>query len=387
MQRTGSLLRVVLNASTLRLPVTGVGQYTLQLSRALAELQAFDLEFFDGVGSSHELRCDPSARRGALHAWVRRSVPRAYEIKRFLEQRRFDRASAGRDLYHEPATLPLAFDGKTVVTVHDLSWIRHPQTHPPERVRALARHFEPALRRCSFVLTVSEFVKQEIVAEFGIPAAAIEVIPNGCDPIFRPMDAEQTASALAPRGLVHGGYFLSVGTLEPRKNIALAIRAHAALPATFRARHPLVIAGMKGWGESPLGDQLATAVAAGELRMLGYLPSEDLARLTAGAMAMVYPSLYEGFGLPPLESMACGVPAITSNAASLPEVVGDAGLMVDPSDAQGLANAMHDIAENPEKRSELSARSRSRAQAFTWQRAALATAAVYRRVAAGEGMA
>lgn len=380
------MLSVLFNASSLRLPMTGVGQYTLQLARGLAALQAFDLDFFDGAGASRELRCDPSARRGAMRAWVRRLVPRAYDIKRVLEQRRFDRASGGHDLYHEPATLPLAFDGRTVVTVHDLSWIRHPETHPPERVRALARHFGPALRKASFVLTGSAFIKQEIIDGFGLPAATIEVIPHGCDPVFQPMGAEQTDSVLAARGLVHGGYFLSVGTLEPRKNLALAIRAHAALPAALRARHPLVIAGMKGWGDSPLGEQLAAAVASTEIRVAGYLERGDLARMTAGALAMVYPSLYEGFGLPPLEAMACGVPPITSNAASLPEVVGDAGLMVDPSDVDGLAAAMRQIAEDPGKRRELSARSQARARSFTWERCALATAAAYRRVAAGGGL-
>jgi len=379
------MLSVLFNASSLRLPMTGVGQYTLQLARGLAALQAFELDFFDGARSSRELRCDPSARRGTTRAWVRRFVPRAYDIKRLLDQRRFDRASRGHELYHEPATLPLDFDGKTVVTVHDLSWIRHPGTHPPQRVRALARHFEPALRKASCVLTGSAFIKQEIIDEFGLPPASIEVIPHGRDPAFQPMGAEQTSAVLGARGLAHGGYFLSVGTLEPRKNLALAIRAHAALPAAVRARFPLVIAGMKGWGDSPLGTQFATAVASADIRIVGYLERGDLARLTAGALALVYPSLYEGFGLPPLEAMACGVPPITSNAASLPEVVGDAGLMVDPSDVDGLAAAMQRIAVDPAKRSELSARSQARAESFSWERCALATAAAYRRVAAGGG--
>jgi alpha-1,3-rhamnosyl/mannosyltransferase len=376
-------VKVLLNASALRLPMTGVGQYTLQLARSLLALESLDLAFFDGVHGSRELRCDPSAARGAARSWVRRLVPGAYEVKRLLEQRRFGRASAGYDVYHEPATLPLAFPGATVVTVHDLSWIRHPETHPPERVRALDRHFEPALRTASRVITGAAFIKQEIMQRFGVAGPLIDVIPHGRDVAFRPMEADETSRVLGPAGLVHAGYFLCVGTLEPRKNLALAVQAHAALPAPVRARHPLVIAGMKGWGDSPAGALLAQRVASGEVRLMGYLERDDLVRLTAGALAMVYPSLYEGFGLPPLEAMSCGVPPITSNTSSLPEVVGDAGLLVDPADVDGLSAAMLELSQNASRRADLAERSLARAQGFSWERCALATQATYRQAFAG----
>ncbi|ROZ77464.1 glycosyltransferase family 1 protein [Ramlibacter sp. WS9] len=359
--------------------MTGVGQYTLQLARSLLALDSLDIAFFDGAHSSRELRSDPSAARGTARSWVRRLVPGAYEIKRMLEQRSFGRAATGYDVYHEPATLALAFPGATVVTVHDLSWIRHPETHPPERVRALERHFEPALRGAARVITGAAFIKQEIMQVFGLPGTLIDVIPHGRDPAFRPLPADETSRVLGPAGLVHGGYFLCVGTLEPRKNLVLAIQAHALLPAALRARHPLVVAGMKGWGDSAVGKQLSAKVAAGDVRLMGYLERGDLVRLTAGALAMVYPSLYEGFGFPPLEAMACGVPAVTSNTSSLPEVVGDAGLMVDPSDVEGLSAAMRELAQDPGRRGDLSARSLSRAQGFSWERCALATQATYRK--------
>lgn len=360
--------------------MTGVGQYTLQLARSLLALDSLDLAFFDGTHSSRELRSDPSSARGTARSWVRRLVPGAYEIKRMLEQRRFSRAAAGYDVYHEPATLALAFPGATVVTVHDLSWIRHPETHPPERVRALERHFEPALRSAARVITGAAFIKQEVMQIFGVPGTSIDVIPHGRDPAFRPLAANETSRVLGPAGLLHGGYFLCVGTLEPRKNLVLAIQAHALLPAALRSRHPLVIAGMRGWGDSTVGKQLAAKIAAGEVRLMGYVARGDLVRLTAGALAMVYPSLYEGFGLPPLEAMACGVPPITSNTSSLPEVVGDAGLMVDPADVEGLSAAMLELAQDPGRRADLSARSLARSEGFSWERCALATRATYRKV-------
>jgi alpha-1,3-rhamnosyl/mannosyltransferase len=373
-------VKVLLNASALRLPMTGVGQYTLQLARSLLALESPDLAFFDGLCASRELRCDPSGVRGAARTWVRRLVPGAYEVKRLLEQRRFGRASAGYDVYHEPATLPLAFAGATVVTVHDLSWVRHPETHPPERVRALDRHFEPALRTASRLITGAAFIKQEIMQRFGVPGTLIDVIPHGRDVAFRPMRADETLRVLGPAGLVHAGYFLCVGTLEPRKNLALAVQAHAALPAPVRARHPLVVAGMKGWGDSPAGAQFAHRVASGEVRLMGYLERDDLVRLTAGALAMVYPSLYEGFGLPPLEAMSCGVPPITSNTSSLPEVVGDAALLVDPYSVEDISAGLERLLGDEALRATLVTRGHARVKHFSWERSARAIHAHYMKV-------
>jgi len=362
------MLRVLFNATALRVPLAGVGQYTLNLARALAALGSVDLDYFDGRDFLRELRYEASPRRAKLHALARRAVPGAYAIRHWLQQRRFDRGSAGHDLYHEPSTLALDFSGATVLTVHDLSWIRHPQAHPPERVRELERRFAPGLAHASRVITGSQFVKQEIADVFGYDAQRIDVIPHGCDPVFHPRDAQATQAVRQRWGLEHGGYFVCVGTLEPRKNVRLAIDAHSRLPAGVRTRFPLVMAGLDGWGD---------AVGSADVRRVGYLEREDLACLTAGALALVYPSRYEGFGLPPLEAMACGVPPITSNASSLPEVVGDAGLMVDPDDTDAMTQAMQALASNPQARQALARRAVERAAAFTWESSALATVRSY----------
>lgn len=377
------MLRVAFNASALLWPLTGIGQYAYHLARGLKDQPGLDLDFFYGNRFSAEIEDRPSQAAGKLRVWVRTLVPNAYAIRLALEQRHFSEGLRNKsyDLYHEPNYLALRFEGPTVLTVHDLSWIRYPDAHPPERVRALNRHFEPALRNAALVLTDSLFVKNEIVDVFGISPSLILPVALGLDPIFQPMSPAQTQHVMAAHGLVHGQYFFSVGTLEPRKNIQATITAYARLPAALRSRVPLVVAGMKGWRTSALLRLMEPLMHSGQLRVLGYLERNELAVVTAGALAMVYPSLYEGFGLPPLEAMGCGVAPITSNVSSLPEVVGEAGIQVNPHDTEALANAMLSLAEDPALRTSLSAKARAAASQFTWQKCAAQTAAAYRLAA------
>ncbi len=270
------------------------------------------------------------------------------------------------DLYHEPNILPLPFDGPTVITVHDLSWIRHPEAHPLERVRAMNRYFPAGLARASRVLTDSAFVKQELADLFRFPSEKIAIVPLGVEPLFQPLSAAQTQDVLQRLKLVHGEYFLAVGTLEPRKNLGVALDAYMRLPDDIRCRFPLVLAGMKGWNGTALEQRLDALSRTGELRLPGYLPRGDLAGLIAGATTLVFPSLYEGFGLPLLEAMACGVPAISSNAASMPEVVGDTGMLLDPQDVEGMTQAMTRMTSAPEERCQLGYLALERSKRFTW---------------------
>lgn len=375
-------MKVAMNGVALLGPLTGIGQYTVQLARALQEQADIDLQMFYAVLFSKNLSPPPApASVGLARRIVRRAMPKSYSVSRAVQQHFF--AQRGKphrfDLYHEPNFLAYRFNGPSVITVHDLSWLRYPEMHPAERVRAMNRYFEPGLRRAAMLITDAESVRLEVIARFGIPAERIVAIPLGFDAAFRPHTPEDTQAVLAARDLRHGRYFLSVGTLEPRKNVQATVRAYAALPAAVRERHPLVLAGMRGWRTSAMERMLEPLVAGGQVRMLGYLDRTELAALTAGALAMVYPSIYEGFGLPVLEAMACGVPVITSNVSSLPEVVGDTGVLIDPMDVDGLSEAMRQMAEDARLRADLGARALARAGQFSWQRCAAATTEVYRR--------
>jgi alpha-1,3-rhamnosyl/mannosyltransferase len=222
------------------------------------------------------------------------------------------------------------------------------------------------------------FVRDELVAAFGTPPAKIHPIYLGVSADYRPRSAEETQGVLAAQGLVHGRYVLAVGTLEPRKNLIQGLRAFRRLPEALRESMPFVIVGMKGWLTEGIEAEIAALATKGQVRPLGYLPDEALRHLYAGAAMLVYPSIYEGFGLPALEAMASGIPVITSDRSSLPEVVGDVGITVDPADDAGLAAAMHRLAEDPAERRDRAARGLERARAFTWARCAEETERVYR---------
>ena len=315
---------------------------------------------------------------------ARKIVPNAYDIIRWGRQLRFSSGTQKfkPDIYHEPSFLAYRFDGPSVITVHDLSWIRYPQTHPVARVRAMDKFFEPGLRRASRVITDSEFIKQELIEVFGIRPEIIHPVLLGADDLFQPQDAAQTQSVLQGLSLTHGRYLLAVGTLEPRKNLQVALEAYESLPAKLRKRFPLVLVGMRGWKTSSLEQKLAPMVASCQVRQLGYLSREDLATVMAGATAMVYPSIYEGFGLPPLESMACGVPVIASDVSSIPEVVGDSGLLIDPADAQALALKMAQLLEDEVLRLLLADRALARSQLFSWAKCTDQTVDVYKAAVA-----
>jgi alpha-1,3-rhamnosyl/mannosyltransferase len=301
-------------------------------------------------------------------------VSRALQGWKFYTGARAIRVS----VYHEPNFLPFRFAGPTVVTIHDLSWIRYPETHPKERVAIMNRVLPSALETVQRVITDSEFVRREVISEFGIAADRVTTTLLAPRAMFTPRDQAAGAATLFKHNLQHRKYFLLVGTLEPRKNVETAVRAHSSLPEAVRRAFPLVLVGMRGWLTSRLEGVLKVPVERAEVRPLGFVTDTELADLYSGATALVYPSLYEGFGLPPLEAMACGTPAIISNVSSLPEVGGNAAVMHDPMDTDALREAMERLIEDTAFWQERAAASLKQAALFSWQRCAKETIAVYR---------
>ena len=377
------LMRLAFNATALLSPLTGIGQYGFHLAGELLNMPELDIDFFYGASwDKRRLTSIPSGIGQVIpwvKPWVKQCIPLYPQIGRLYRQHQFSKqVKAGKfDVYHEPNYLPLRTDAPTVITVHDLSWIRYPEMHPAQRVTVMNRYFEKALYQASAVITDAEFVKQEIVDVFGIQPEKITAIPLGVESIFKPLSSNETRAVLSLHGLEHGRYFLTVGTLEPRKNLSVAIRAYSELPEAIRKRYPLVVIGMKGWHSAEIEKLITPLERAGYLRVLGYVSREDLATIMAGATSLIYPSIYEGFGLPPLEAMACGVPVICSNVSSLPEVVGDAGLLIDPSDEMGLRQKLMMLIEDPKQRDAFAIRSRERSLSFTWEKCAQQTVGVY----------
>lgn len=267
--------------------------------------------------------------------------------------------------------IPPGVKGKTVVYVHDMTCMAYPETMDSTVRRLLKWNLADTCKRADAIITLSAFSKSEIVRYMGVEESKIHVIPCGIDQaLFRPInDAKQVQNVCGKYG-IQGDYFLYLGTLEPRKNISLLLKAYKLLLARLGDKCPqLVLAGKKGWQFEQLDKELKDDALSGHLVLTDYVPREEIPSLMCGALAFVFPSLYEGFGLPPLEAMACGAPVIVSACASLPEVVGDAGIVV-PVDAGALAEAMLRLFRDPDYREECAKKGILQAGKFTWENAA-----------------
>ena len=375
-------MRIALNASPLLNPLTGIGQYCFHLISNLLQHADLELDLFYGNHWSKQLPLQHYNATTSMLPWIRNNVPYAYQLRRKFQQLNFNKnlTATKPDIYHELCTVPLNFNGKSIVTVHDIAWIRHPQVHPPKRVKALNQYFENGLQSASSIITDSEFIKNELLDLYNIDSNKISCIPLGVNSIYKPQSLQDTKFCLDQYKLSYGNFFITVGTLEPRKNIKLVLSAYQKLSATIRNSYPLVVVGMKGWFTDEIEAQMAPLLSTGQIRLLGYVPSNDLASLVASAKALIYPSIYEGFGLPPLEAMACGTPVICSNTSSLPEVVGNAALLVSPSDVQGMCNSIEKLVESPELTADLSAKGLIQASLFSWSECANKTAMVYKKL-------
>ena len=380
-------MRVAMNASSLTSALTGLGQYTFHLSSALMNSRLVDMNFFYQNHWSNALELNSTIgsklpNLSKLRLFFRDHVPLAYDLKRSWMQRNFSRGISNKrcELYHEPNFLAFDVDVPTVITVHDLSWIKFPEVHPQSRVRAMNKYFERGLSQSSFLITDSAYVRDEVVDVFGYPEERIKSIPLGVDASFMPRSSDQTIEVLERHALKHGSYILLVGTIEPRKNITTALEAFMALPKKMRLEVPLVLVGMRGWLHDELDIRLNSLIASGEVRRLGYVPQADLPFLFSGALTLVFPSIYEGFGLPPLEAMASGVPVITSHASSIPEVVGLGGLMFDPRDVFGFSGSMRELIANRSRRDALGELALEQSKRFSWERCAMDTLGIYHQV-------
>lgn len=372
---------VALNASILRAPRTGIGHYVAELVAALKHESDIGLRLFDGWNWHQE--APPAAQPGysRLSGIVKRVIPNAYALRRHLQQSRFDRGCRlpSPALYHEPSLWPFEFDGPMVMTLHDLTHVHFPETQPRDRLLEIQRHAARSVERAQRILVDSEFIGAEVCRHYGIGAERIAVAPLGYAQRFHPRSSEQLMAPLQALNLRPGEYLLCVGTLEPRKNLQLALRAYGRLSAAIRARYPLVIVGMSGWRVEQLTAQLQQAVAGGQVRLLGYQDDRTVAELLAGARLLVFPSLYEGFGLPVLEAMASGTPVLLTRSSALPEVAGSAGTYIDAQDESDCANAMQRLIDDQAYWQQQRDAGLRRAQAFSWQRCAQITADVYRQ--------
>lgn len=344
----------------------GIGRYTWELCKGLPG-RVTKVSFFGRNRLIDDpvrlLRGEPmSRRRNRVRRW-------------------WDRRSLRSSIVHGPNYFLPAFAETGIITVHDLSVFRYPETHPVERVLAFEREFLSSLARAAHVLTDTETVRDELIGMFSVRPERVTAVPLGVDPSFRPHLIEEVSPALEGWGLASKRYGLCVSALEPRKKILELLLAWRQLPSTIRDIYPLVLCGGAGWRNDRLHEQIQIGVAEGWLQHLGFVDENLLPQLYAGAALFVYPSVYEGFGLPPVEAMASGVPVLVSSRSCLPEVCGDAARYLDPDDDRGFATALADALTDRDWQAESAQLGTARARRFSWERCIDGTVEVYNQVA------
>jgi glycosyltransferase involved in cell wall biosynthesis len=367
--------RIAIDAIPLLGRLTGVGHYIRELVHQFGKLSPqYEYVYYYGYFTQRILT----------------GGKRIHGIKDFLSKMPLVRTSlrgfrgtvakyhrAEFDLYFEPNFIPLDIRAKSIVTtVHDFSFQLFPEAHPKDRVRYFSKNFLKSVRRSSKIITDSGYTKIEAIDILRVPGDMITPIHLGVDHgLFKIYPREAQNACRRELGLPEK-FILFVGTREPRKNLGRLVQAYAELPDPVQREFSLVLVGPRGWGENDLrGKKLRSRVI-----VIDYLDPQKLALAYNLASLLIYPSLYEGFGLPPLEAMACGCPVVVSRAASLPEVCADAACYVDPKDVQSIAEGVSTVLSDDELRRSLIKKGAERVKLFTWENTARKTLEVFDEV-------
>ncbi len=282
----------------------------------------------------------------------------------------------------ECVTTPWA-KGKTIVVIHDVAPFFAPQWYTNSAASQITRRLKEALGKTNRIIAISNNTKKDLIKFMGLHEEIISVIHGAVDETFYKVDDGKVITDIKKRYKIDGKFILFVGTLEPRKNLNLLITAYMKLRQKNAIEHRLVIVGKKGWTYKEIFEAVERLGISGDVIFTGYVPDEELVLFYNAADLFVYPSFYEGFGLPPLEAMSCGTPVITSNTSSLPEVVGDAGIMIDPHDVEGLASAMEKVLHDEALRERMSKDGIDRAKLFSREKMAMSTLKVLEDVFKG----
>jgi glycosyltransferase involved in cell wall biosynthesis len=386
-------VQLILGCDPLLMPLTGIGNYTKQLGNALNahdELATVKL-FAHGTFFSEKLlnrsvgevdETGEVAKPGLLSI-LRTKLSKSRWVVKIYQW--VSPAVMGRRLkpyanhiFHSPNfTLP-PFKGKKVVTIHDLSTLRYPQFHPPARVDFLNQALGKVVEQADHIITDSEFVKSEVVRLMGADVAKITAIPLGANAEFMPRCEAQCQQVLAEHQLQYQRFFLFVSTLEPRKNLCNLLGAFAEYRQTNPQGMPLVLVGHEGWQSGDIHQQVMALEAKGWVKYLGYAPQNDVLKLYSGARALLFPSIYEGFGLPVLEAMQSGTPVMTCKDSAMSEITLNHAALTDKDNIGEMTQLIARLAEDDEWVTQLSNEGLARAKDFSWEKCVEQTLAVYR---------
>ena len=357
-------MKIVIDAIPLLSPLTGVGNYTLNLIREFQRLRPdIDYTFYYGY-SSKRVKYYPRDNKIFYYTKeLAKKIPLLSSHVRSLKNALVFFQRHKYDLYFEPNFIPLKMRAKkTVATVYDFSFHHHPEWHPKGRINYFSKNFFKRIKKADCIITISKYVEREALEVVKIRDCRIITVYPGFSDIFKSDEGEEIKSRIS------GNYILYVGSIEPRKNLANLLKAYVLMPEDIKKNFKLLLVGFKGWQNREilvLLDKLKGAV-----NYLGYVNNAELAELYRKASCFVYPSFYEGFGLPPLEAMACGCPVVVSNVTSLPEVCGEAAYYVDPNDAESIAGGIEKVLRDEDLRQNMIEKGFERAKLFSWEKAA-----------------
>lgn len=377
-------MKLLTDLDCLAPPLTGIGHYTRELTQRLINradvndmtamyhgrfvgkeaVQALLLSANGGEpAQQHDVlgRLKPLVKQLPLARWAWQQV-KAQRFRSYSLQHQ-------PDVYWEPNFILKPTNCPSVVTIYDLSPLALPELHPASRIALLKRALASSVERAERVVTISNFTSQALQSHLNVPAERIRLVPPAAGEAFRP-HSEADTNRLRERYSLPPRYVLSVGTLEPRKNLSRLLSAYEKLPDSLRHEWPLVCVGARGWNDAALSADIARLEERGELIRLGYVDQSDLPCLTAAAGLIAYLSIYEGFGMPVVEGLACGVPVLTSQDTVMEEVAGECAFYADPFDIDAIAAALETALTDETRRARFSQDGPVRAATFDWQHSA-----------------
>lgn len=367
-------MRIGIDARLVFYHQAGIGQYILRLTQALAQINRDD-QFIVFKSRKDKTRVVEQSNFKIERLWT----PSHHRFERLAISAEL--LPFALDVLHSPDFIPPAHPRcPSVITMHDLAFLKYPRLLTRDSARYYGQ-VDVAARQADHIIAVSQSTKRDTVQLLGVPENKITVIYEAAHPLFAPLPNSDAQAHVQARYHLPKDFILFVSTIEPRKNLPTLLRAFRRLRDNYKLDAGLAIVGNRGWLFQEVDQVIAELKLGDEIRFLGGVPNEELVHLYNAAKLFVFPSFYEGFGLPPLEAMACGTPVIASNVSSLPEVIGDAGILIDPNDAEALTVAMWRVLSDENLQREMRDKGLKRAATFSWKRTAQETLAVYRLVA------
>jgi len=363
--------RIIIDSLSLLGSLTGIGRYTYENAKELEQLSNYQIDYFYGYVSDKLMIPASAKKTKSLRSLIIKN-PFIKSIIRTIMFRLSGMMAPRYDLYWQPNFIPnhsIKAD-KIVATVHDFSWEIYPEFQPKERVKYFQKYFYSSILKCDHIITGSHFTKREIVERVGISPDKITVIYHGIDHnLFYPRELTNKSPQK---------YILAVGSIEPRKNLKNLLNAYAMLDKEFKNEYHLTLVGASGWNNDDIVHEMKSL--SQWVKYSGYVSDEELAILYSNASLFIYPSVYEGFGIPPLEAMACGTPVIASSASTLPEVCADAAYYIDPLNIKSIKEGILKVLGDDELAKALIAKGLVRAKEFSWGKSALEHQKVFEKV-------